>query len=63
MARPATPVDYHVVPRVERGSHKYEGHECACEPRCVLMGPSTRVFVHQTHVIDVLKVVVPTRKA
>lgn len=48
--------DYHIVPRTERENHQYDGAECPCEPRCVLQGPNTRVFLHQNHLIDVLKV-------
>ena len=57
--RPVMPkkeaVDYHIVPRTERQNHQYNGAECACEPRCVLQSPSVRVFLHQTHLIDVLR--------
>ena len=48
-------LDYHVVPRTERESHEYDGADCRCEPRCVLEGDGFRLFVHQTHLIDVLK--------
>lgn len=47
--------DYHIVPREEKHAHEYEGPDCKCEPRCVLMGDGFRIFVHQTHIIDVLK--------
>lgn len=47
--------DYHIVPREERPRHEYNGAQCPCEPRCVLQGPNTRVFLHQSHLIDVVK--------
>jgi len=48
--------DYHIVPRTERPNHEYNGADCPCEPRCVLTGEAARVFLHQSHLIDVLKV-------
>lgn len=47
--------DYHIVPRTEKQNHEYSGPQCPCEPRCVLSGDGFRVFLHQSHLIDVLK--------
>lgn len=48
--------DYHVVPRVEREKHQYTGAQCWCEPLCRLYSANVRIFIHQTHLIDVLRV-------
>jgi len=48
--------DYHIVPREEKQRHEYNGAQCPCEPRCVLTGDGFRAFLHQSHLIDVLKV-------
>ena len=55
MARKKTVLDYHVVPRAEHGMHELNGHECPCEPRCVLHGEEFRLFLHRTDLIDVTK--------
>jgi hypothetical protein len=48
--------DYHVVLRGERAAHEYHaGADCPCEPRCILQGAEFRIFVHQTHLIDIVK--------
>ena len=52
--------DYHVVPRAEREKHQYTGAQCWCEPFCRLYSANVRIFIHQTHLIDVLRVTSPT---
>lgn len=46
--------NYHVVPRADRDSHEYNGHDCPCEPKVVLAGDAYRIIVH-SDLIDVLK--------